>query len=73
MAFSLAEEHMDVPQLLDATDIINGLVDERSLMTYISLIHRAFEQKTKPIKRFNPNLSSKVRLNLFYMIKKIFI
>merc|ERR1712137_1474911 len=34
LAFNAAEEHLDVPPLLDATDISNGLVDERSVMTF---------------------------------------
>src|SRR3990167_2892276 len=36
---------MEIPQLLDATDISNGIVDERSIMTYLSMIHHAISLK----------------------------
>src|SRR3990167_6244097 len=36
---------MEIPQLLDATDISNGIVDERSINTYLSMIHHAISLK----------------------------
>merc|ERR1711862_232728 len=41
----------EIPQLLDAADISNGLVDERSVMTYLSIIHAAFTNRPegKPV------------------------
>merc|ERR1712110_512328 len=45
LAFHIAEEHLEIPQLLDASDIFKGLTDERSVMTYVSMIRRAYEQK----------------------------
>jgi len=51
LAFGLIEERMEIPQLLDAADISNGLVDERSVMTYLSMIHAAFTNRPegKPV------------------------
>merc|ERR1712137_1217406 len=45
LAFHIAEEQLEIPQLLDASDISKGLTDERSVMTYVSMIRRAYEQK----------------------------
>ena len=36
---------MDIPQLLDPSDVSKGITDERSVMTYVSMIRRAYEQK----------------------------
>lgn len=47
LAFNLFEERLEIPQLLDSSDVSNGLVDERSVMTYLSMINRAFENKGK--------------------------
>ena len=44
LAFDLLEERLEIPQLLDASDVSNGLVDERSVMTYLSMINRAFQK-----------------------------
>ena len=46
LAFNVAEEQLEIPQLLDSSDISKGLADERSVMTYLSMIRRAFEQRT---------------------------
>jgi len=35
-AFSLAQQHLDIPQLLTAEDVCNGVTDEKSLHTYLS-------------------------------------
>merc|ERR1712137_897210 len=45
LAFNLLEERLDIPPLLDAADVSNGLVDERSVMTYLSMINRAYSEK----------------------------
>mmetsp|Transcript_20271 Transcript_20271/g.77596 ORF Transcript_20271/g.77596 Transcript_20271/m.77596 type:complete len:564 (-) Transcript_20271:46-1737(-) len=42
LAFDLLEDALDIPSLLDPADISQGLADERSVMTYISMINRAF-------------------------------
>jgi len=41
-AFEIAEQHMGIPRLLDAPDVAEGTVDERSLVLYISLYFHAF-------------------------------
>lgn len=44
-AFNIAEESLEISQLLDPADICLGIVDERSIMTYLALIHNAFLEK----------------------------
>eukprot|EP01120_Amphizonella_sp_Union-15-10_P014836 TRINITY_DN736_c0_g1_i1.p1 TRINITY_DN736_c0_g1~~TRINITY_DN736_c0_g1_i1.p1 ORF type:complete len:559 (-),score=148.97 TRINITY_DN736_c0_g1_i1:74-1750(-) len=49
-AFNYAETQLGVPKLLDAQDLINGTVDERSVVLYVSLYFHAFvsnEEKKK--------------------------
>jgi len=41
-AFEHAEKHLGVPKLLDASEVVEGNVDERSLVLYISLYFHAF-------------------------------
>merc|ERR1712137_796935 len=59
LAFNIAEEQLDVPQLLDSSDISKGLADERSVMTYLSMIRRAFEQRTSTSTGFSATPRSK--------------
>ena len=44
--FNLAEKHLGVPKLFDPSDMINGIVDDHSLMTYISLFKDAFGRQS---------------------------
>ena len=46
LAFNIAEEQLEIPQLLDPSDITKGLADERSVMTYLSMIKKAFDHRT---------------------------
>lgn len=48
LAFNLGEEQFDIPKLLDSADVANNRVDERSVMTYVSLWHKACLEKAKP-------------------------
>jgi len=41
-AFKVAEETLGVPSLLDAQEVIDGTVDERGLVLYVSLYFHAF-------------------------------
>jgi len=43
LAFDVAKEHLDVPRLLDAEDIVNlPRPDERSIMTYVAQLYKVF-------------------------------
>jgi len=44
-AFEVAEKHLGVPRLLDVEDVLEGTVDERSMVLYISLFFHAFNAK----------------------------
>eukprot|EP01116_Phalansterium_solitarium_P008781 TRINITY_DN22743_c0_g1_i1.p1 TRINITY_DN22743_c0_g1~~TRINITY_DN22743_c0_g1_i1.p1 ORF type:complete len:460 (-),score=130.21 TRINITY_DN22743_c0_g1_i1:256-1635(-) len=44
-AFDIAEKHLGVPKLLEARDCVEGHLDERSLVLYISLYFHAFVAK----------------------------
>jgi len=44
-AFELAEKHLGIPKLLDAQEVSDGNVDERSLVLYVSLYFHAFVAK----------------------------
>jgi len=49
-AFNLAEKNLGVPKLLDVQELLNGTVDERSVVLYVSLYFHAFvsnEEKKK--------------------------
>mmetsp|Transcript_10250 Transcript_10250/g.25750 ORF Transcript_10250/g.25750 Transcript_10250/m.25750 type:complete len:936 (-) Transcript_10250:199-3006(-) len=48
-AFEHAEKHLGIPKLLNTDDLINGTVDERSVILYSSLYFHAFAsaQETK--------------------------
>jgi len=42
-AFDVAEKHLDIPKMLDATDMVNEIKpDERAVMTYVSCYYHAF-------------------------------
>ncbi|KAM6951442.1 alpha-actinin-2-like [Aplochiton taeniatus] len=43
LAFEVAEQHLDIPKMLDAEDIVNTpKPDERAIMTYVSCFYHAF-------------------------------
>jgi len=42
LAFETAEKHLAVPKLLEAEDVLEGNVDERSMVLYVSLFFHAF-------------------------------
>lgn len=41
-AFDLAEKNLGIPQLLDANELMDGTIDERSVILYTSLYFHAF-------------------------------
>jgi len=43
VAFELAEQELGIPKLLDAKEVFEGKVDERSLVLYTSLFFHAFK------------------------------
>lgn len=45
VAFAKAQEHMQIPQLLEAEEVSEGDVDERSMLLYLSLFYHAFQAK----------------------------
>eukprot|EP01121_Diplochlamys_sp_Union-15-3_P012915 TRINITY_DN3938_c0_g2_i1.p1 TRINITY_DN3938_c0_g2~~TRINITY_DN3938_c0_g2_i1.p1 ORF type:complete len:432 (-),score=103.08 TRINITY_DN3938_c0_g2_i1:37-1332(-) len=60
--FQLAEKNLGVPQLLDPKDLLNGTVDERSVVLYTSLFFHAFvtqEEKLKEKRAMESEFSSK--------------
>jgi len=44
-AFEIAEKKMGIPKLLESQEVADGIVDERSLVLYISLYFHAFVAK----------------------------
>ncbi|XP_018014070.1 alpha-actinin, sarcomeric isoform X2 [Hyalella azteca] len=42
LAFDIAEKHLDIPRMLDAEDISEGVPDERAVMTYVSSYYHTF-------------------------------
>lgn len=53
-AFKIAEEQLGIPQLLDVEDLLDGTVDERSLVLYNSLFFHAYvadEERRKEIEK----------------------
>merc|ERR1711953_675116 len=43
LAFDIAEQHLDIPKMLDAEDLIEvAKPDERSIMTYVAAFYHAF-------------------------------
>jgi len=48
LAFDVAKEHLDVPRLLDAEDIVDmPRPDERSIMTYVAQLYQVFSSLDK--------------------------
>eukprot|EP01114_Cavostelium_apophysatum_P007750 TRINITY_DN1992_c0_g1_i1.p1 TRINITY_DN1992_c0_g1~~TRINITY_DN1992_c0_g1_i1.p1 ORF type:complete len:501 (+),score=239.35 TRINITY_DN1992_c0_g1_i1:62-1564(+) len=48
-AFDQAEKYLGIPQLLDAQEVADGNIDERSLVLYISLYFHAFVAKQQQL------------------------
>jgi actinin alpha len=47
-AFDVAEKHLDVPKLMDVSDLLDvAKPDERSVMTYVSLYYHVFASSQK--------------------------
>jgi len=49
IAFDVAEKHLGIPKLLDAQEVNDGNIDERSLVLYISLYFHAFIAKQQQL------------------------
>ncbi|XP_041468559.1 alpha-actinin-like isoform X2 [Lytechinus variegatus] len=48
LAFSVAEEHLDIPRMLDVEDLVNtARPDDKSIMTYVSAYYHAFSGAQK--------------------------
>lgn len=48
LAFDIAEQHLDIPKMLDAEDLIEvAKPDERAVMTYVSCYYHAFSGQQK--------------------------
>ena len=45
LAFSVAEKNMNIPKLLDSSDLLEGDPDERSVQLYVSMFFHAFASK----------------------------
>jgi len=48
-AFDLAEKHLGIPKLLEVQELVDGTIDERSLVIYISLYFHAFVAKEQQL------------------------
>ncbi|PRP86839.1 actin bundling protein [Planoprotostelium fungivorum] len=44
-AFEIATKHLGLPKLLDEADVLEGNIDERSMVLYVSLFFHAFTAK----------------------------
>jgi cortexillin 1/2 len=62
-AFEVAEKAMGIPRLLEAQDVADGNVDERSLVLYISLYFHAFvaKQQQKLLEDQKSKIEEKMR------------
>lgn len=47
LAFDVAEKHLDIPQLLDAQDMVNFKPDEKAVMTYVAYYWKKFASSNK--------------------------
>lgn len=47
LAFNIAEKELDIPQLLDAADMVNFRPDDKSVMTYVAYYWKRFASSRK--------------------------
>lgn len=47
LAFDVAEKHLDIPQLLDADDMVNYRPEDKSVMTYVAYYWKRFAAGNK--------------------------
>lgn len=47
LAFDVAEKHLDIPQLLDADDMIKFTPDDKSVMTYVAYYWKRFASSNR--------------------------
>lgn len=62
-AFEAAEKHLGIPKLLDADEVSDGSVDDRSLVLYVSLYFHAFvaQQQQKALANEKDRLAEQMR------------
>jgi hypothetical protein len=62
-AFEVAEKHLGIPKLLDAEEVNEGNVDDRSLVLYVSLYFHAFvaQQQQKALANEKDRLAEEMR------------
>lgn len=66
-AMGLADDWLNVPQLIKPEEMVNPNIDEQSMMTYLSQYPNAKLKTGAPLRpRTNPNRS--VQKKLFYLI-----
>jgi cortexillin 1/2 len=61
-AFEFAEKQMGVPKLLDAQELVDGRVDERSIVLYVSLFFHAFVSQQEKRKLEEAQRSAREKL-----------
>jgi len=58
--FDFAEKNLNIPKILDAEDLVSGIVDERTVMLYTSMFYNAYEGRKKQSKSETEELIEKV-------------
>src|SRR5690606_9837972 len=67
-AFGLAERILSIPRLLDSADIINGNIDEKSLLTYLSYFRSYLN---KPLNLHQTEMEMKLQTEMDQLRKQI--
>ena len=65
IAFDVGESNLDIPRLLEVDDVVSGRADERSIMTYVSFLHRLFKDDSLTggqIRRFSQKLAASAKV-----------